>query len=302
MGFISKIYSKNENNIIGQIMNLVASILGSSYIQTIINIVFSIYTALFFTQNRSVTCEYITVTVIYFMILFIIIYLNRRTARKKEEAESLADVSTKLQKLVYRRMRTLDRAYLRFVENSNVEFESNIETEADFVCDAIYTSLSRRLDYDELEVVLWHQMPDDEGDGTVAFPVSFGTKGMKPPIWLNDRYYSNTDHPYRIVECFINNKELLFLTREECQNQLVFNTDEERKLDKTEQYIALPIRKRDGFTSAVIQLRAFRKNVFPISKQEVDSIINNWIAPFTNYYELSLEEQNIIEGVLANGK
>ena len=41
IGFISKIYSKNENNIIGQIMNLVASILGSSYIQTIINIVFS---------------------------------------------------------------------------------------------------------------------------------------------------------------------------------------------------------------------------------------------------------------------
>lgn len=44
--------------------------------------------------------------------------------------------------------------------------------------------------------------------------------------------------------------------------------------------------------------RTFKGKVFPKDREIIDYIINNWIAPFTNFYELSLEEQNIIEEIL----
>ena len=283
-------------------MQLTANILGSSIVQNIINIVFTVFTAFYFANQKVFTWWFKLICTIYLIFVFFFTYLNQRTTRKKEEAESLAEVSTQLQKLVYNRMQTLDRECLKYVNKESSDFDTNIESEADVVCDALFTVLSHKFKYDDIEVVLWQHMPDESGNGSVAYPVSFGTKGDRPPTWMNDQFPSNSQHPYRIIECFLQNRELKFLTREQCQQELVFPTEKAKKESKTVQYIALPIRKRDGFTSAVIQFRTFKAKVFPVDESDVDYVIDNWIAPFTNFYELSLEEQNVIEEILADAE
>ena len=196
-------------------------------------------------------------------------------------------------------MQTLDRECVKYVNRETAEFDTNIDSEADFICDALFSVLSHKFKCDDIEVVLWHQMYDEMENGTIAYPISFGTKVDRPPTWMNSQFPFNTDHPYRIIECFLKNRELIFLTRDICQQELIFPTEEAKKESKVVQYIALPIRKRDGFTSAVIQFRTFKENVFPVNEAEINYIIDNWIAPFTNFYELSLEEQNVIEEILA---
>lgn len=297
MNLIARLYARNATNAFGYTMELVANILGSSFLQTIINVAFSVYTAFYFANNPLLSWSFAKIAAVYLLLLIVFIYLNERRKRKKEEAESLADVSTQLQKLVFNRMQTLDRECVKYIQNRN-EFDTNIESEADFVCDALYMTLSKKLKYENLEVVMWQLMPDLSGMGSVAHPVSFGTKGNNPPKWFNDDFSSNDDHPYRILECFQMNKELIFLSKEECQCELVFKDKTAKKKSRTTQYIALPIRKRDGFTSAVIQFRTFREKIFPVQLIDVEHIIDNWVAPFTNFYELSLEEQNVIEEIL----
>ena len=281
-------------------MELTANILGSSIVQTIVNVAFTVITSFYFANNKDISYLFIIVAIVFILLILSFIYLNNRKTRKKEEAESLAEVSTQLQKLVYNRMQTLDRECVKYVAKESTDFDTNIESEADFICDALFSVLSHKFKYEDLEVVLWQQMPSESGNGSIAFPVSFGTKGNRPPTWMNDQFPSNSNRPYRIIECFLQNRELKFLTREQCQQELVFPTETAKKESKTVQYIALPIRKRDGFTSAVIQFRTFKEKVFPVNEADVDQIIDNWIAPFTNFYELSLEEQNVIEEILAD--
>ena len=295
---IAYIYSKNKTNALGSFMELTANILGSSIVQSVVNVGFPVFTSFYFANNKGINCLFKIVTGVYILLILLFIYLDNRKTRKKEEAESLAEVSTQLQKLVYNRMQTLDRECVKYVTKESSDFDTNIESEADFICDALFSVLSHKFKYDDIEVVLWQQMPDESGNGSIAYPVSFGTKGDRPPTWMNDQFHSTAERPYRIIECFLQNRELKFLTREKCQKELVFQTEEAKKESKTVQYIALPIRKRDGFTSAVIQFRTFKKKVFPVNESDVDHIIDNWIAPFTNFYELSLEEQNVIEEIL----
>lgn len=173
----------DSDNALASFIELSANILGSSMVQNFVNIGFSIYTAFHFANNKWLTRSFVFVAIGYLILLLLFTCINKRKTRRKEEAESLAEVSTQLQKLVYNRMQTLDRECDKYVKK-RLEFDTNIESEADFICDALYTVLSRKLKYQDLEVVLWHLMPDSSGEGAIAYPVSFGTKGDNPPVWI----------------------------------------------------------------------------------------------------------------------
>lgn len=115
INLIAYIYSKNKTNALGSFMELTANILGSSIVQSVVNVGFTIFTAFYFANNKGFTCYFKIVVVAYIFLLLLFTYLNQRKTRKKEEAESLAEVSTQLQKLVYNRMQTLDRECVKYV-------------------------------------------------------------------------------------------------------------------------------------------------------------------------------------------
>lgn len=294
---LQKIYDANKNNAFGALIKLIALILGSEVIQLSVNVLFSIYTSFHFARSHTITKAYGLIVIIYIVLLGSFALLNQINKRRRKDAESLAKVSRELQNRLRYRMKLIDSTCTAYVKGEGTVFNTEIERESDLLCDAIYSTLSEYLDYTDLEVVAW-QIAKDEEKTIVVTPVSFGTKAGIPPTWLNGEYPVMTIDHYRIVECFMENRTHIFLTRRKCQEELYYSTEEERNETKTHQFIAVPVRKKDGFTHTAIQIRTFKENVIPNDEDKANLIIENFIQPFATYFELVMEEQRAFEDII----
>lgn len=295
----ARIYSENRNNIFGKIMELSALVFGNGYVQAIIEISYLIYSSLYFSNNNKITGLFIFISSIYGFFTFIFIYLDNRKTRIINACENLVRVSRELEKLIGDRMRILEnKSRLYYPCN---DFDTEIDREGFLICEALYRILSIYLDHPELEIVLWYLEGDYEDSG-VIIPLAFATQSDNPPSWFTNEFSKKDKSQYRIFECFENNKIIKYLTKHDCQTNLWYpNYLEKQESDtykNTSQYIAIPIRKRNGIAFAAIQFRAFSEKVFPNDEDKMKEIINECVYPLTTYYELAFEEQDSIDFLL----
>ena len=293
---IDEFYVRHESDAIGHSILLISDIASSSTVQAIVNVFFPAYSSIHFARNPTLTAGYIFATVLYGLFLAASVYSNIRQNRIRHRAKELLRVNTELQDLIYHRMQSLDSKCNFFLENPDaniIDLESR--TEANYLCEHIYRLLSDKYRYSELEVVLWRETNDGNG-GIVAVPFSFGTLNKEPPKWMNSSF--DEESKYRILDAFTKNEILFFMTRAECQEELTYAEEDAKKTSETCQYVAIPIRKRDGITSCVLQLRTFKEGVLPTDKGAISTMIRDLIYPSTTYYELVMDEDNMLEVML----
>lgn len=295
----AQIYSENRNNAFGKVMELSALVLGNGYVQAIIEISYVIYSSVYFSNNNTITKLFVAVSIIYAFFTFIFIYLDNRKTRIINANENLVRVSRELEKLIGDRMRILEnKGRLYYPCN---DFDTEIDREGFLVCEALYRILSTYLDHPELEIVLWYLDADCE-DSEVIIPLAFATQSDNPPSWFANEFTKKDKMQYRIFECFDNNTIIKYLTKHDCQTNLWYpdciKKQESDTYQNTSQYIAIPIRKRNGNAFAAIQFRTFHEKVFPNDENKMQDIINECIYPLTTYYELASEEQDSIDFLL----
>lgn len=296
MNWVESLYSRTKENAFGSFMVLIASILGSVYVQTFINLAFSIFVAIYFAHNSSTSVFFWLIAAAYLISLLIIAYLNNRKRKKKVEADSLVEVSRELQKMIVSRMKALE--YQSNVQiNTDIDsIDTNLEREADVLCEVLYKTLSTLLNNDDIEVVLWVSI--GEKNQNYAVPLSFGLKDIDLPTWSTQLYSFSEEKHYRIVDCFTKNQTHLFLNKEKCQKELSFKSDKDKAECRTHQYIAIPVRKQGGVTKGVVQIRTFADNVFPDDEEKVHEIIRNYVSPFSTFFELAIVEECYIREVI----
>lgn len=297
MSWVEALYNKSKDNAFGYLMSLVALILGSVYVQTFISLAFSLFVAVYFANNSSTTFLFWFIAVVYLLILVMIAYLNNRKRKKKVESDSLVEVSRELQKMIVSRMKALEYQNSVQINQLGGPNDITLEREADVLCEVLYKTLSKLLSNDDIEIVLWISICDNNQD--YATPLSFGLKDIDLPTWAKRMYSFSEDNHYRIVDCFTENQTHLFLNKTQCKKELSFRSEKDRDECKTHQYIAIPVRKQGGVTKGVIQIRTFADNVFPDDLGRVREIIRNYISPFSAFLELAIVESVYFHEVIA---
>lgn len=296
MSWVESLYNKHRENAFGSLLSFGALFLGSVYVQTLINLAFSLFVAVYFANNVSPSCIFWIIAGVYILVIIMIAYLNNRKRKKKVESDSLVEVSRELQKMIVSRMKALEYQGNAQINSRSDSIDTNLEREADVLCEVLYKTLSTLLSNDDIEVVLWISIREE--NQSFAVPLSFGSKAIDLPTWSTYWYSFSEEKHYRIIDCFTANQTHLFLNKEQCQKELSFRSDRDRTESRTHQYIAIPVRKQGGITKGVVQIRTFTKNVFPENEEKVREIIRNYVYPFSTFFELSIVEECYIHEVI----
>ena len=289
--FFAKLYnSKIKDTQIGYIILLIYNILEFPILQTIINIVFTIWLSVCAASDHKSFGFWVMCFVYVIMAVIFTLINNYRRSRRNIEKHLLL-VSKNLKKLQYKRIKELAKVLRsRDVDKS---FDTDLASEGDYVCEAIFEVLSDCLNYDDLEIVLFTQYEDEE-DGMCLTPLSFGAKDNEPPACITTNFFIDCEKPYKIVEAFSGGKNIVYLTGEEVKSNFSYTDENAREKEKIKQYLAIPIRKRDGIATSVLQICIYKEGVIPL-KGDIDRFISEYINPFSTFFELCMEEQMILE-------
>lgn len=292
------IYAVNRNKTFGRVMELSAIILGNGYVQALVEIIYVFFSSIYFSKYTVIKFWFVIVTAIYALLTLIFIYLDNRKTRIINASDNLIRVSRELEKLIGDRMRKLTNKSRIFSPYS--DFDTEVDREAFLICNALYRTLSIYLNYSEIEVVLWKLFDNECKDKPfMIIPLAFATETDNPPYWINNNFSEDKIKEYQIYQCIINNSIIKLISKHECQATLWYpdykSKQESDTFITTCQYLAIPIRKRNGKTFAAIQIRTFQEKILPTDSEELNAIINDCIYPFTTYYELVEEEQITID-------